>query len=341
MRCLTLAGELKEKGADVFFITRIMSGDIFNLIERNGFRVYLLPCKEALVDIKKDGSRVNRLGVNWETDAEQTIEFLCREHPIDWLIVDHYVLDHQWEVQMRSFVRKIIVIDDLADRSHDCDFLIDQNLYEGMGTRYEGLIPEYCRKLMGPRYTLLRPEFIKARSNLRERDGNVRRILIFFGGSDLNNETEKALDAVWLLNSHDIVVDVIVGALNPHKEEIERLCSTRPNVNYYCQTENMAEFMVKADLAISAGGSTTWERCCVGLPAIIIAIAENQINISKALSNAGAGIYLGTSKQVTKEMIAQSIANVMKSSEVMINISKRARSLVDGNGVSRVITCMM
>lgn len=341
MRCLTLAGELKEEGADVSFICRLLQGNLCDLIEKKGYKVYRLPYEQkGLADTDKYGNQPKWMGVNCETDAEQTIEILRKGRATDWLIVDHYAVDSRWEEQMRPYVNKVMVIDDIADRAHDCDLLLDQNLYDDLETRYKSLVPESCRKLLGPKYALLRPEFIEARKNLRKRDGDVKRILIFFGGSDPTNETEKALEAMRLLNRPGIAVDVIVGTSNPCKEGIERLCSSIPNVSYYCQVENMAELMEKADIAIGAGGSTTWERCCLALPAIIVAVAENQINISEAVSNAGAGIYLGTSDSVTKETIAQRISDVIKLPDVMISISQKAKSLVDGNGISCVLACM-
>src|SRR5690606_26558309 len=133
-----------------------------------------------------------------------------------------YSIDIQWELKLRTYVNRIMVIDDLANRRHDCDLLLDQNLYENMEQRYMGLVPETCKLLLGPRYALLRPEFREARKKLRPRDGTVRRILIFFGGTDPTNETLKAIEAVRLLNCSDIEVDVVVGAKNPHRDLIKK-----------------------------------------------------------------------------------------------------------------------
>jgi UDP-2,4-diacetamido-2,4,6-trideoxy-beta-L-altropyranose hydrolase len=211
------------------------------------------------------------------------------------LVVDSYALDRKWEKFLRPYVNKIMVIDDLANRAHDCDLLLDQNYYRGIEHRYDGLVPLVCRKLLGPEYALLRPEFHQAKKNLRKRDGKIRRILVFFGGSDPTNETKKALEAIKLLNRPEIAIDVVVGAANPHQEEIKYICSEMPNTTYHCQVENMVELMAAADLAIGAGGATTWERLYLELPTIAIAVAENQVETLEALGDAQMVLYVGES----------------------------------------------
>jgi len=243
---------------------------------------------------------------------------------IDWLVVDHYALDRRWEEQMRPFVRKIMVIDDLADHPHDCDLLLDQNLYEDMETRYDGLVPEHCIKLLGPKYALLRRGFREARANLRERDGTVKRILVFFGGSDSTNETAKALEAIQLLGRPDIAVDVVVGLSNPHKDGIKEMCSIMPNAKYYCQVDNMAELMAQADLAVGAGGSATWERCFLGLPSITIITAKNQRESTLAVSSRKATFNLGFHNQVSSKEILDILQLFLSSSEILQNMGRSA-----------------
>lgn len=226
-------------------------------------------------------------------------------------MVDSYALDHKWEKFLRPHVNKIMVIDDLANRAHDCDLLLDQNYYRDIEHRYDGLLPLTCRKLLGPEYALLRPEFHQAKKNLRKRDGKIRRILVFFGGSDPSNETKKALQAIKLLNRPEIAVDVVVGAGNPHREEIKQICSEMPNTTYYCQVENMAELMAAADLAIGAGGVTTWERLYLELPTIAIAVAENQVETLEALGEAEMVWYLGIWSEVVVDDIYFKIINLL------------------------------
>jgi UDP-2,4-diacetamido-2,4,6-trideoxy-beta-L-altropyranose hydrolase len=225
------------------------------------------------------------------------------------LVVDSYALDSKWEKYLRPHINKIMIIDDLANRVHDCDLLLDQNYYRNMDRRYEGLVPSACKMLLGTQYALLRPEFHQAKKNLRKRDGKVRRILVFFGGSDPTNETKKALEAIKLLNRPEIAVDVVVGAINPHKEEIKKICSEMSNTTYYCQVENMAELMVAADLAIGAGGATTWERLYLELPTIAIAVAENQVETLEALGEEAVLSYLGFYCQISPVKLANRIQN--------------------------------
>ena len=310
MRCLTLADELRERGVEVYFICRMLPGNLCDLIEQKGYIVYRLPYPGQQPDSVTHHAQL--LEANWQADAEETRTILEKETGgIDWLIVDHYALDIRWETLMRPHAKKIMVIDDLADRPHDCDLLLDQNLYENMETRYQTLIPGHCLTLLGPGYVLLRPEFKKVRQNLRQRDGTVKRILIFFGGSDLTNETAKALKAVQPINRPEVVIDVVVGSTNLHKEELQKLCSARPNTSFYCQVKNMAELMAVADLAIGAGGTTTWERCFLGLPSITLIVAQNQADIIRAVAAKGAAWNLGWSGSVSPEILAEAIKMAM------------------------------
>lgn len=313
MRCLTLAGALREVGIDVVFICRELKGNMCDLLEGNGYVVHRLskPNKALAMDFVVS-SHADWLEVPIKYDSDETRSVMRLLGPVDWLIVDNYALDASWEREMRPYAGKIMVIDDLADRPHDCDLLLDQNLYDNWESRYDGLVPDQCSKLLGPRHVLLRPEFMKARSNMRYRDGSVRRILIFFGGSDPTNETTKALEAIISLKRPDIAVDVVVGAGNPHKHDIKILCASIPNTTYHCQIGNMAELMMNADLAIGAGGSSLWERCFVGLPSIALVIAENQAETTKVVAKRGALFDMGRSVNVSLDQIVNSVRHVLK-----------------------------
>ncbi|MBO8159077.1 UDP-2,4-diacetamido-2,4,6-trideoxy-beta-L-altropyranose hydrolase [Thermosyntropha sp.] len=321
MRCLTLADELRNKGAEVKFICRNLPGNIIEVAEQRGYQIYMLPYENKSQIIPDDYS--TWLGADFRRDAEETVRILKQESP-DWIIIDHYAIDIKWEQIVRPYVKKIMVIDDLANRQHDCDLLLDQNLVENMEKRYEGLVPPHCVKLLGPSYALLRPEFREARKKLKKRDGTVRRILIFFGGSDPTNETEKALKAVLMLNRPDITVDVVVGKANPHKEKIKKLCDVYPNVNYYCQVNNMAELMAEADLAIGAGGATTWERCYMGLPSLVITVAKNQEDTARYLEKLGIVRYAGIAEEVSEDFLYDEIRKML-SNRIILNFLKQMK----------------
>ncbi len=328
MRTLTLAKKLKAKGRQISFISREYQGNLIDYIKEQGFNVYHLPA------IKNPFP---------EIDAEQTIDILKQQtNTIDLIVIDHYAIDITWEKKIRPYVNKIMVIDDLANRKHDCDILLDQNLYQNMESRYETLVPKTCKLLLGPKYALLREEFIEARKHRRKRTGKVERILIFFGGSDPTNETEKALQAIKKLDRPDIKVDVIVGKANPNKEKIKQLTETMPHVNYYCQVNNMAELMNRADLAVGAGGSTTWERCYLGLPTITVVIAENQKEITETLEIKKVIVNLGIYTEVSIETVYQAIIKAINNQQLLKDMEKNSlRIMGKGTESNQVIQMML
>ncbi|WP_425058488.1 UDP-N-acetylglucosamine--N-acetylmuramyl-(pentapeptide) pyrophosphoryl-undecaprenol N-acetylglucosamine transferase [Sporomusa carbonis] len=339
MRCLTLANALKEKGCRTLFICRDFAGNIGGLVRDKGHEVVYLPQRQDGPEPDDSVPHAAWLGTSWQQDAKDTAAVLKAkfDRPVDWLIVDHYALDARWEKSLRPYTKKIMVIDDLADRTHDCDLLLDQNLYENMEKRYDGLVPPGAVKLLGPKYALLRPEFYRARQSLRQRDGTVRRILVFFGGSDPTNETLKALKAIKMLDRPDIAVDVVVGSSNPHKEEIAAFCQDMPQVTLHCQVDNMAVLMANADLAFGAGGTTTWERCCTGLPAVLLILAENQGNIARKLESIGAAIVLGKACAVRVEDLQATVQKLLNDAELVRSISVKAFSLLDNTAGSNLV----
>lgn len=336
MRCFTLADMLREKGVEVSFVCRELPGNLGWLVREKGYSLFLLPFdgqEPASGDVPSDYARW--LGTDWATDANQTLTALPDEAEIDWLIVDHYALDEKWEKSLRWRVGHIMVIDDLANRWHDCDLLLDQNFYENAQVRYEGLVPSHCRKLLGPRYALLRPEFLEARQKMPERSGSVDRILVFFGGVDVTNETTKALQAIRSVGRSDVAVDVIVGSSNPHKAQIETASRSMPNVTLHYQVPNMAQLMVEADLAIGAGGTTTWERCFLGLPTMTIIVADNQREMIEALAGRGAVWNMGWYTDVSVAAIEAKMQWVMGHPDAVRVMSQNTLRLIGGPGRSQ------
>lgn len=317
MRCLTLADVLVAKGVNVIFICSPMAGDMSDYIRQKGYVVLLLKPTTA------QGEFV------WENDAKQVSSLLTDfEQTVGWLIIDHYQIDIKWEKTVRPFVRNILVIDDLANRKHSCDILLDQNYYLNMQIRYCELVPIQCRQLLGPTYVLLRQEFLTGRKRLRFRDGQIQRILVFFGSSDPTGETMKVLKALSDWKRSDVAVNVIVGNSNRLKDEIYSACLTMPNTSFACQVDNMAEFMLQADLAIGAGGSATWERCCLGLPSIVIVVADNQAEVTEAVASTGAIVKLGSHTAVDESQILAILIYLSSHPEVLRKISQQAFSLM-------------
>ena len=324
MRCLTLADELRQKDADINFICREGPGNLINYIGNRGYKVHQLP---GDIDIETDKRLISKILSKYETKP-------------DGLIIDHYDIDISYESPLRDHVKKVMVIDDLANREHDCDLLLDQN-YSKIDNRYNGLTPENCIQLLGSEYAMLRTQFRKARESLRKRDNGVNRILVFMGGADSKNITSKALRAIHMLDRSDIVVDVVIGNLNPYYNEIKILTSKIPNTSYHHNVENMAELMTSADLCIGAGGTTIWERCCVGLPTITIILAENQKNISENLDKEGVLINIGWYHNVTENSIKEGIEGLIGNPQKMDSMCDKSRRLVDGEGVNRVCDAMI
>jgi UDP-2,4-diacetamido-2,4,6-trideoxy-beta-L-altropyranose hydrolase len=282
MRCMTLAEEAKEHGFEVHFISREHVGHLCDILLAKGYHVHRL----AIVDsVTQDNPTAHDewLGASIDDEIQDTQNILqsliAEERKINVLVVDHYALDARWEQAMRNFCESIVVIDDVADRVHDCDVLIDQNLYDNAHERYMGKVPSHCKMLLGPEYAILRKEFREARTHAKVRT-EIKRVLVFYGGADPSNETEKALHALRMFCEqyphHELHIDVVVGSANPNKELVKRMSQGLKNCTYHENISNMAELMLKADLALGAGGTTTWERCVLGLPAIVTIIAENQ-----------------------------------------------------------------
>lgn len=337
MRCLTLADAFHNKGVVVSFICRDLPGHLSDYIKCKGYNVFLLPFEKfSSCKLKKDLKHSHWLGVDWETDANETEEILGKYECIDGLIIDHYALDKRWEEKLKKFTQCIIVIDDLADRKHTCNILLDQNYYLNMYKRYEGLVPPNCVKLLGPQYCLLREEFSNERKSLRGRDRDLKTILVFFGGSDPTNETYKILKALENIDCNSIRIHVVVGQSNKQKYIIKELCKKYLNMNFHYQINYISKLMSEADLAICAGGSITWERYCLGLPAILISVAHNQVEICETVSSLGIDWYIGKSEDVNGKEVVDMIKIIeMEISELNYR-SKKALEFVDSGGTNRV-----
>ena len=342
MRCLTLAKALREGGAECAFVGREHLGNVFDLLEKEGFTAHRLPVSQWPVESPKNSNTGHTdyaawLGITSEQDASDCLAVIEQSQP-DWLVVDHYALDAHWEKALRPHIGKIMVIDDLANRSHDCDLLLDQNL-GSQATDYIGKIPEGCKVLAGPQYALLRPEFNAHRdkSLARRQLPLLAHILVTMGGVDADNATGAVLDA---LKKSDLPkmcrISVVMGAQAPWLEEVKARAATMS-----CQTEvlsgisNMAEVMASADLAIGAAGSTSWERCCLGLPSLTVVLADNQKLIAEALSQTGSAVALPLAS--IEQDLPEVITRLHKQPGTLKTMSQAAAEVTDGQGVQKVM----
>ncbi|MCM3389788.1 UDP-2,4-diacetamido-2,4,6-trideoxy-beta-L-altropyranose hydrolase [Ureibacillus chungkukjangi] len=292
MRCLTIAKNLKKHNVTVQFWMEELPGHLIAYVQQEGFETITSPKKA------------------------------------DLYIIDHYTIDAEWERGLRGFTEKIVVIDDLANRPHDCELIIDQNVIPNFDSRYDVLVPKQCIQLLGPKYLIMRDEFIEARQNLKSRNMQGERLLVFMGGSDPTDETRKVLRALHQFKGYFSHIDVVVGSGNIHKAEIEQICLEQ-GYHFHCQINYMARLMQQADFSIGAGGSTTWERCYVGLPSSSTIVADNQTLTTNYANQLGAVLNLGWHENVSTTTY-RNLLSKLKNGEVDLNqISKVGLDLTE------------
>lgn len=339
MRCLTLATELQQQGHDCRFICRKHPGDLAEFIAGKGFAVDLLPPPAPDTDTSDLSWNAHAawLGVSWQLDAEQT-QSLLQYQPVDWLVVDHYALDANWEQQLSAVTGQIMVIDDLADRPHHCSLLLDQT-YRRSTEDYQPLTPSNCELLCGSQFALLRPEFGQWRdySLKRRQQPLLKQLLLNMGGVDKDNITGQVLDALRESElPNDCRIAVVMGATAPCLDQVKEQAETLPwKTEVNVGVNNMAQLMAESDLAIGAAGATSWERCCLGLPSIMVVLAENQTQIAKMLQHAGAATVLQRDFQLHK--LIMHIQAVQQDQKTFV---KYAQDICDGKGVQRVIALL-
>lgn len=345
IRCLTLANKLREKGFQCAFICRELKGNLIRHIESSRFEVFSLP---SLEDEKSPSSLYHQmlpphsrwLGVNWEADAEQTLSVLSA-NDFECLIIDHYALDYHWESLCTPFVNSIVVIDDLADRQHHCQLLLDQTL--GRHPKdYFGLVPQDTKLLLGTEFALLRDEFINWRpeSLLHRSKPKLTRVLVSLGGVDKDNITSrilKQLSQISRLSEAEVLV--VVGHNAPHARQVERLCEELPLKCHFMQgVSNMGELLSGVDLAIGAAGGSSWERCTLGVPTLMVILAENQRMIAHQLTSMKAAWPLTADKNMESELTA--FFETLTIPELKI-ASQAAAQISDGQGCNKAVNTLL
>ncbi len=335
MRCLALAEALRRRDIFSTFLCRSFSGHAGNVILQHGFDLRLLPIGTQTAS--PPPPHAAWLGASQEEDAAACVAQL--PDGTDILVIDHYALDVRWETAMRPLSKVQLVIDDLANRPHHCDFLLDQNLSPQMDQRYAGLIPTTCRPLLGPSYALLHPSFASAAALATERT-SVRRLLLFFGCGDTDNLTCRALRE---LTSVNLPADVVIGSANPHRAAVEALCkSSTGRWTLHVQTPHMPERMLQADLALGAGGCSHWERCLLGLPALVVTTAANQVPSTRMVAESGACRTLGDIQTLTDGQFQQAVEELIQNPQTLRAMSRAAKALMpDGNGAERVVSSLL
>jgi UDP-2,4-diacetamido-2,4,6-trideoxy-beta-L-altropyranose hydrolase len=317
MRCLTLAHTLRARGAAVMFICRQYTGHLCDEIKASGFAVHRLP----LIDMPREN--------DWELDAAESrraLELIGQQ--VDLLVVDHYGLASSWERALRPLTRRILVIDDLADRAHDCDVLLDPNLHDSPETRYVGLVAAATRVFVGPQYALLRPEFDRVVP--RRRACGLKHMLIFFGGADSSNEALKLVQALTVLAERAPRTVMVLGAINAHVQEVRRSALGLDRVRLIVTTTDMARLMDEADLAVGTCGGAAWERCLLGLPALVVVSAENQRDDARILHSLGAVRNLGDASEVSVDRWVAEIIALQQDPDALEAMSGAAATVMRG-----------
>lgn len=321
MRCLTLADVLAQHGASCAFVSRLQAGHLVDFVREGGYECIALP--ESAADA--------------EADARETIAAVPHS-ATDWLVVDHYGLDARWEQMLRTRCRGLMAIDDLADRPHDCDLLLDQNLGRHPAD-YCTLVPATARVLTGAAYAMLRPEFARLRESSlsRRRNGPVRELLVSLGGTDPDNNTAQVLQALAVAElPANCRVTVVMGAKAPWLDDVRRRADALPYpAEVVVNARDLAARMAQSDLAIGAAGTTAWERCCLGLPTLIVLQAENQRPGAKALAAAGAAILLPEGGRFGAELASQ-VARLTSDAAALSRMQDANAAVTDGLGAGRV-----
>jgi UDP-2,4-diacetamido-2,4,6-trideoxy-beta-L-altropyranose hydrolase len=350
MRCLTLADALQAQGAECLFLCREQPGHLCELIEARGYPIHRLPQEERDTDTtitpgaEPELAHAHWLGASWSQDAEACLPLLAELAPA-WLVVDHYALDHRWETAVLDGLAgsrpRLLVIDDLADRHHIADLLLDQNLGRQVED-YRGLVPEACQILAGPRYALLRPEFREWREaslSRRAREPRLQRLLINLGGVDKDDVTGQVLDALSGCDlPDDLQISVVMGASAPWRESVTAQAGAMPwSTEVVVNVSDMARRMAEADLAIGAAGSTSWERCCLGLPTLMVVLADNQKEVASYLDELGAAKLIGAPLDISS-VLPGAMHELFHGDYV--GMSKSSSQIVTGNGIFELVSAI-
>jgi UDP-2,4-diacetamido-2,4,6-trideoxy-beta-L-altropyranose hydrolase len=319
-RCLVLAGELKKRGFRIVFFSKKLEGNFNFLVPENEFSLIEIPPNEEC--------------------CIKYIANLIGKKKADLFIVDHYDLGAPWEREVKSCAKSVVVIDDLANRDHDCDMILDQNHFCQAKRRYNGKINGDCKKLFGPKYALLREEFFLERNKLSRKIGGINKVVISMGGTDPNNLTEVAVQAILEYkekNNSKLEIKVVVGDSVLWREKSRGYRNQR-GVEVCISPKNMASIFSWADFCIGSSGSTNWERCCMGLPAVVIIDGENEREVAESLVDAGALVSIESDRHIKQKLLF--LLESLKEEE-LLKMSKTGMNLCDGTGAIKVARTIM
>ena len=341
MRCLTLADALAGLGAETIFLCAPASASWRYLVEARGHRCLALALEMAVRPALEDSTQApldHSAWLPWGQTADAAAVRAALSTDVDWMVVDHYALDARWERAVRPRAARLLAIDDLADRRHDCDVLLDHNPQVPCGERYADLLPAGAVRLIGPHYALLRPEFARVRR--APFGGPVRRINVFMGGADAAGATALVLDALAGPDLADLPVDVMTGGASPQLSTILDRARWRGNTTVHVDTPEVASLLAAADLAIGAGGVAALERCCLGLASVTVSVAVNQDPALAELARVGAVLHAGRLEDIDASILRHLTARLVADEVQRRTIATKAASVADGQGVTQVLAVL-
>ena len=321
MRCLALAQAWQEKGGQVHVRGRMS----------DGLRARLGGEEVELVDVDEEGGT--------PADAQATASY-AEEVGASWIVVDGYHFGGAYQRNLREAGHRILFIDDYgpADR-YEADLVLNQNIDAEEGLYADRA--EHTDLLLGPTFALLRKEFWPWREPRREIRAEADHILVTLGGADPENVTTEAVEALGSLEASSVRATAVIGGSNPHEDAIRAAAkSARVPIDVRQNVDDMAELMADSDIAVSAGGSTCWELAFMGIPNVIMVLAENQKGIARALDGAGTAVNLGWYENVGAWEIESAVGSLLRNERKRRRMSNRAQALVDGWGTERAVSAM-
>ena len=322
-RSMAIFAHWQEAGGSCFFICREAPGHLIDLLRARGFRVH------AIAD-----------NADPLTDATAFRTAVAAEGGADIVWVDHYGLDATWETHARGEAAILCVVDDLADRAHDCDILVDSSHGVEEAGCYDPYLDGNAIRLIGQDYVPLRREFTQYPKPQRPPGAPVRRLLVTLGGNDPLDTSSLVLDALDHPDLHGLAVDLTVGAANPRASALQERARAMPGVTAYFQHEHVADLMAAADLCIGAGGTTAWERCYMALPTLGLILADNQVALMDRLARLGVARNLGWADRLTPERLRADLLNAIEDRDWRDRTSQASSALVDGKGVARILAAL-
>jgi len=333
VRCLVLADEFRRRGHECIFICGDLPGHQGAMVMEHGHQLFTLSQNSAL----RNNTDIKML---LDQDITETRSLITTRR-VEWLVIDHYAIDERWEAGVRSEALAILAIDDLADRVHDCDVLIDQNPFPDADKRYRNRVGPGTLLMLGPEYALLRSEFPAMRRNLDRHFEEASRLLVGFGGADPTNATERVVSALLEGLGETMEMVVAAGPANPHFARLRGRWEGRRHIQLHRNLKCMAEVMAEADLAIGGGGVNALERCALGLPSLTYAIADNQVIPSETLSGIGAAQFMGRIENFDSEELIKAVRQLVDNAHARASLSRKGMDLVDGFGASRAVNALL